>query len=58
MSHGSRRNYTEATEITASNVEEEVNAAYLGHSTNRITFENVDFITCLCYKTKKQCRGR
>ena len=34
MSHGRRKIYTEATEITASNVVEEVNAVYLGHSAN------------------------
>lgn len=35
MSHGRRKIYTEATEITAKNVVEEVNAAYLIHSANR-----------------------
>ena len=32
MSHGRRKIYTDATEITAANVVEEVNAAYLVHS--------------------------
>ena len=35
MSHGRRKIYTDATEITAANVVEEVNAAYLVHSANR-----------------------
>ena len=35
MSHGRRKIYTDATEITAANVVEEVNAAYLIHSANR-----------------------
>ncbi len=35
MSYGRRKIYTDATEITAANVVEEVNAAYLIHSDNR-----------------------
>ena len=35
MSHGRRKIYSDATEITAENVVEEVNAAYLIHSANR-----------------------
>ena len=35
MSYGRRKIYTDATEITAANVVEEVNAAYAVHLTNR-----------------------
>ena len=35
MSHGRRKIYTDATKITAKNVVEEVNVAYLIHSANR-----------------------
>ncbi len=35
MSYGRRKIFTDATEITAANVIEEVNAAYLVHSDNR-----------------------
>ena len=35
MSYGRRKIYSDATEITAANVVEEVNAAYLVHTENR-----------------------